>query len=629
MNLERRARRPVRRVGRMSNLISKPRLIFLIVLLLLLTSAGQTQAAGPDELQWAKKAGGTGFDGGSGIATDRYGNSLVTGWFRETATFGAGEADETSLTSAGDSDIFVTKYDRNGALLWAKKAGGTAFDAGYNIAIDGDGNSLVTGCFEGTATFGAGEANETSLTSAGDSDIFVAKYDRNGALLWAKKAGGTGFDAGNGIAIDGDGNSLVTGLFQGTATFGDSEAGETSLTSAGDADVFVAKYDRNGALLWAKKAGGTDPDEGRDIATDGDGNSLVTGYFSETATFGAGEADETSLTSAGNWEIFVAKFDRNGALLWAKKAGGTDPDWGSAITTDGYGNSLVTGWFRETATFGAGEANETSLTSAGDRDIFVAKYDRNGALLWAKKAGGTASDAGSDIAIDGDGNSLVTGLFQGTATFGAGEANETSLTSAGDGDIFVAKYDPNGALLWAKKAGGTGLDAGHDIAIDGDGNSLVTGYFSETATFGAGEANETSLTSAGHADIFVAKFGKLFTLTVVKTSGGGTGTVTSDPAGINCGGDCTEDYGQGEVVTLTAYPGVKSYVEWSGDCAGTGSTAQVTMNADKTCIATFGYPVGGIVVPVDRLGLVAPWVGLVGLAGLAALGVVVVRRRKP
>jgi hypothetical protein len=135
--------------------------------------------------------------------------------------------------------------------------------------------------------------------------------------------------------------------------------------------------------------------------------------------------------------------------------------------------------------------------------------------------------------------------------------------------------------------------------------------------------------------------GELFTLTVNVTGGGAgrvarnlaagwSGRVTSDPAGINCGGDCKEDYLDGTLVTLMAHPGVKSYLaSWSGDCVSTGAlTAQVTMDADKTCTATFGYPVGGIVVPVDKLGLLAPWLGMAALVSLAALTIAVVRRRR-
>lgn len=156
-----------------------------LVLCLALAGALPSQA---QELDWATRAGGTGFERGFGIAADNAGNSYVTGPFGGTAIFGAGEANETTLTPAGGLDIFVAKYDPSGALVWAKRAGGGGIDLGSAIATDGDANSYVTGRFSGTATFGAGDTNETILT--GTNDIFVAKYDPSGALVWAKRAGG-------------------------------------------------------------------------------------------------------------------------------------------------------------------------------------------------------------------------------------------------------------------------------------------------------------------------------------------------------------------------------------------------------------------------------------------------------
>jgi hypothetical protein len=157
--------------------------------------------------------------------------------------FGAGEPNETFLVSAGKGDIFVARYDANGALLWATSAGGTESDQGIGIAGDGAGGSVVSGQFFGTARFGADEPNETFLVSAGNTDIFVARYDANGALLWATQAGGTGFDKGNGIAGDGAGGSVVSGQFEGMATFGAGEPNEATLTSAGDStDIFVARW---------------------------------------------------------------------------------------------------------------------------------------------------------------------------------------------------------------------------------------------------------------------------------------------------------------------------------------------------------------------------------------------------
>ena len=202
----------------------------------------------------------------------------------------------------------MAKYDASGDLVWAKRAGGSSFDLGIGIAVDGARNSYVTGLFGGSATFGLGETNQTTLTSAGSGDIFVAKYDASGDLVWANRAGGTSDALGNGIAVDGAGNSYVTGCFQGSATFGSGETNETTLTSAGGQDIFVAKNDASGDLVWAKRTGGTSGDRGIGIAVDGAGNSYVTGDFSDSATFGSGEANETTLTSAGGNDIFVAKY---------------------------------------------------------------------------------------------------------------------------------------------------------------------------------------------------------------------------------------------------------------------------------------------------------------------------------
>jgi len=186
----------------------------------------------------------------------------------------------------------IALFAQNGDWLWAKQAGGASNDESYNIAVDANGNSYVTGNFTGSATFGS-----TTLTSSGYNDIFVAKLDINGNWLWAKQAGGTGWDYGFVIAVDDNGNSYVTGYFSGSVTFG-----TTTLTSSGYEDIFVAKLDRNGNWLWAKKAGGTSDDIGYGIAVDANGNSYVTGYFEESATFGT-----TTLMSSGSRDIFVAK----------------------------------------------------------------------------------------------------------------------------------------------------------------------------------------------------------------------------------------------------------------------------------------------------------------------------------
>ena len=431
---------------------------------------------------WAKQAGGISGDKGYSIAVDAYGNSYITGYFRESATFGT-----TTLTSSSDygSDIFVAKMDINGNWLWAKQAGGTDYDDGYSIAVDVNGNSYVTGYFYGSATFGT-----TTLTSSGSDDIFVAKLDINGNWLWAKQAGGTSYDYGNRIAVDAYGNSYVTGYFKSSSC----SFGTITLNSSGYEDIFVAKMDSNGNWMWAKQAGGTSEDGGTSIAVDANGNSYVTGSFKESANFGT-----TTLTSSGSWDIFVAKIDHNGNWLWAKQAGGTDNNGGISIAVDANGNSYVTGGFYgSSCSFSTITLINSSIEYS---DIFVAKIDYNGNWLWAKQAGGTSYDYGEGIAVDDNGNSYVTGRFGDSATFGT-----TTFTSSGDSDIFVAKLDSSGNWLWAKQAGGTDDDDGNGIAVDDNGNSYVTGYFWSSATFGA-----TTLTSSSDygSDIFVAKLGEV------------------------------------------------------------------------------------------------------------------------
>ncbi|MCK4312529.1 MAG: SBBP repeat-containing protein, partial [Candidatus Cloacimonetes bacterium] len=273
----------------------------------------------------------------------------------------------------------------------------------------------------------------------------------------------------------------VTGYFQETATFG-----SYSLTSSGEEDIFAAKMDADGNWQWAIQAGGTDDDRGFGITVDAAGNSYVTGYFRETATFGS-----YSLTSSGWDDVFVTKIDANGNWQWAIQAGGVIHDIGIGITIDAAGNSYVAGCFGDTATFGP-----YSLYSSGLSDIFLTKIDADGNWQWVTQTGGNNYFvAANGITGDDAGNTYVTGEFGGTVTFGS-----YSITSSGKEDIFAAKMDTDGNWQWATKAGGNFYAIGYGITIDDIGNCYVTGCFGDTVTFGS-----YSLTSIGHGDIFVAK----------------------------------------------------------------------------------------------------------------------------
>ncbi len=363
--------------------------------------------------------------------------------------------------------------------LWSTGAGGTFSSTSYAISRYDSTTYFMTGGFSG-ATY--------SFSSSGESDIFIARSGCEWLPLggykyfwsWSARAGGTGNDCGYGISTDNAGNSYVTGIFSGTAEFGNA-----SLTSSGGEDMFIAKLDMDGNWLWAIRAGGIGNDIGYCISIDSAGNSYVTGQFQGTASFGT-----IMLNSIGESDIFIAKADANGNWLWAQQGGGISSDGGTGISADSAGNCYITGSYHASAGFGL-----TTLTSSGDEDIFIAKLDGGGNWLWAKRAGGTSEDVGKGIATDSSGNCYATGHFSGTADFGT-----TSLASGGEEDVFAAGLDSNGNWLWAKRAGGTGSDAGKGISTDGSGNCCLTGYFSNSAVFGL-----TSLFSSGAEDVFAAR----------------------------------------------------------------------------------------------------------------------------
>jgi hypothetical protein len=402
----------------------------------------------PDgSLAWAKRTAGYFAYAITALSDD---SIVITGAFSGTATFGVGEPNETVLIADGSSNMFIARYNPDSTLVWAKRAKCAVSQWSNSITALSDNSIAVTGIFNVSATFGPGEPNETVLSSAGDSDIFIARYNSDGLLLWAKSAGGPEEDRGNAVTALFDNSTVITGYFNSWAKFGLGEPNMTILLSNGAEDIFVAQFNPDGTLKWAKSAGGIgNYDEGHGISSLSDDSTVVTGIFDDTAKFGADEPNEAILTPAGAYDIFIARYSyEDGSLLWAKSAGGFQYTNSYGITTLSDDSIVVTGDFNHTPTFGEGEPNKAVLESAGDWDIFVAGYDLNGKFLWVKQAGGsggtddTGNECGRGITALSDNSTVVTGGFYGSATFGICDPFYTVLTSAGQDDIFVARYAP-------------------------------------------------------------------------------------------------------------------------------------------------------------------------------------------
>jgi hypothetical protein len=457
---------------------------------------------------WAKRIGGGNIDRGNSMTVDASGNVYTTGVFVGTVDFDPGTGVQ-NLVSTGNSDIYISKLDATGRLVWAKHMGGTSGDYGYAIAVDASGNVYITGYFFGTADFDPGPGT-LHLTSAAFYDSFICKLDASGNLVWAKSISSTvGVQAGA-IAVDASGNVLTTGIVNGTVDF-DPGTGIYNLTSAGGGDTFVSKLDAMGNFVWAKIIGSTGSDNSTSVAVDASGNVYTTGYFQGTVDFDPGTGTQ-HLTSADDRDIFISKLDASGNFVWAKRLGGASYDVGYSIAVDASANVYITGFFQGTADFDPG-IGIYNLVSRGITDIFISKLDGAGNFVWAKSMGGTNYDDGFSIAVDASGNVYLTGFFEGTSDFDPG-IGILNLVSGGSYDIFIAKLNSAGNLVWAKNMSGPSNDYGQSIAVDASGNVYATGYFRETVDFDPGTGTK-NLVSAGDFDVFILKFSPTANLTIV------------------------------------------------------------------------------------------------------------------
>jgi len=395
--------------------------------------------------------------------------------------------------------VATSVFAQNPTFEWVKQMGGTSVDLVYSITTDINGNVYTTGSFFGTVDFDPGSGTSI-LYSTGRSDIFIQKLDSDGNFLWVKQIGGIDGDAGLSITTDVIGYVYITGRFELSADF-DPGFGTSNLISVGEYDIFILKLDPGGNFIWAKQMGGTDNDYVQSITTDVNGNIYSTGKFQLTADFDP-DSGTSNLISVGYSDIFIQKLDSDGNFLWAKQMGGWDDDAGLSIIIDVNGYVYTTGHFRGTVDFDPG-IGTSSLTSAGFGDIFIQKLDSNGNFLWAKQMGGTWSALGNSITTDAIGNVYTTGYFRENVDFDPGPGSSI-LSSAGDGDIFIQKLDPNGNFLWVKQMGGIDRDNGESITVDTNGNVYTTGYFSGISDFDPGPGSSI-LSSAGDLDIFIQK----------------------------------------------------------------------------------------------------------------------------
>ena len=367
---------------------------------------------------------------GFGIGVDIYGNKYLTGYT-------SGDLANNATNTSSFHDFYLVKYGPTNKLIWTKQYDSGGFDEAYAIAVDLDGNSYLTGTTSGDFTGAGGSGYE----------VFIAKIDFNGEVIWIKQFGSTNTDVGYGVAFDPQGNSYITGI-----TYGLIEPGGTDFPNI---DSFVTKYDYFGNQLWIRQFSSMGITRSESISVDAYGNSYIVG-----ATYG----DMAGTGSEGDKDLFITSYNTSGDLNWTKQLGTNLEDHAMDVVVDDNGYGYVTGY----------TTGGLTLPESSGHDLLLLKFDPDGNILLVKQHESPTHTYGYGIDIDSSGNSYVTGqAFS---------------------DVILVQYDETGNLLLDKNFG---YASGNDISVD------HTGGISLTGTTWSDIDNDGVTSNSGYSDAFI------------------------------------------------------------------------------------------------------------------------------
>ncbi len=468
--------------------------------------------AAPPAAEWALGIGGSGPASGCALGVLHDGSVITVGAHDGDLVFNSGSPQGTALAGSGRTCLFVTRHDADGTFRWARCGMSSDYLRAYGAAVLPDDSIVVGGFVAGMTMLDDGAGGAVDIAPVGLEDGFLGKYDADGHLLWARTVGGAGaYVEILSVGALVDGSFAVAGLFTGPMTLGVGEANETSLTPTSFAEAFVARYAGDGTLMWARATASPDGGyaTGWAVAGQPDLGVVVGGEVSGATVFDAAGPNETSVACAGSDDCWIARFDAAGQFQWVRRIAGAGEDELFSLTVADDGAVLAAGYFRDSTLVDADGAAPEVLGGAGGTDAFVAAFESDGTLRWARSFGGSGDDQSYMVRTLPDGSAILAGYTTGGID---GPLNPLAAAdpTGGSGDAFVARFASDGSEMWARSAGGLAFDAATAIAVDPvRGNLFVSGLFAGPAQFDGGspDAAPLDLTSVGETDAFLARFG--------------------------------------------------------------------------------------------------------------------------
>lgn len=423
------------------------------------------------QYSWSIAAGGAGVDISKGIKISSTNEILIWGDIAGNPMF-----DNVTYSGRGLADGFVAIYNQNGSLKWVKLFGGNQNDRVHAADINSKNEIYVTGHFEDSIT-----VENLGLKSKGLRDIFIAKLDSTGKLIWLKSFGTHADEQSSSLVADENGDFYLSGSFKSQLQFGSVSLSSSNVFS----ESFIAKFDNNGNAIWGINSSSQKVNGINSLALSPDDDIAFCGSFSLSYSIGG----KNISTASPDGEILIGKIDKNGNVKWLKSAGGPYEDNANGIAVSKEGNIAITGY-----SLGVSNFDNFQISNSGYNDAFVALYDSSGSCKWAVECGGSGLDIGYGVCFDNNENIYATGMFDRRM-----KVENIEITGQ-DFDIFSLSLNMNGDLRWLKQSGDLSTDCGLGIVVDNDNNIFTTGYYMFRAYFG------NILLPIGNAeDIFLSK----------------------------------------------------------------------------------------------------------------------------
>ena len=403
-----------------------------------------------------------------------------------------------SLLTATFLYIIVASDIKAQDFYFANGVGGPDQDEATDVTVDNQGNIYNTGYF--SKSFDFDPSQDTAILEVeGESAIFISKYSPDGSLIWARAIQSyDGYSRGNCITVDDSCNIYAAGYVDKRTDFDPSD-GELILNNNGIQNIYVAKYDSSCQLLWAFVITGCNKyDDVFSLRLDSANNVLISGFVQGSMDFDPGPG--VAMLPASGITGYFAKYDSDGEYITSGSIIGAEIH---GLTMDKNENLYLAGIF-----FGSVDldmsAGEYTVNSNGDRDWFLAKYDKNYVLEWGFSIGNAQQDHIQKLILSPNDKIIASGFYNGSVQFDP-DGQFENISSKGYSDIFIAEYDTNGSLSWIKSLGGSQPDDVKDIITDKEDKIVVTGTYQGAIDVDPGEDN-IYLPTMGIEDAFIGQY---------------------------------------------------------------------------------------------------------------------------